>query len=167
MKRCPIELRKRLHELFSYDETAGVFRRKLKRGAGARGRVAGCINGEGYRVIGVDRVTYSAHRLVFVYMFGRWPLDIVDHINRNPDDNRLSNLREATRFENLRNQGAHKDNRSGYKGVSFSKSEKRWVARIMVNRKAIRLGSFKTAEDAHDAYCEAAEKFHREFARVS
>lgn len=167
MKPCPVKLRLRLIDLFAYDEQTGLFRRKVKRGAGARGKVAGCVNGDGYRVIGVDRVVYQAHHLVFVYVYGRWPVGIVDHANCDRLDNRLANLREATRGENLRNQGPHKDNRSGLKGVSFNARDNRWSARIMVDRKSISLGSFKTPEEASDAYRKAAEKYHGEFARVA
>jgi len=88
-----------------------------------------------------------------------------DHINGNAFDNRKCNLRICTHAENTRNQKIRNDNISGYKGVSWHKQHKKWRAQIRNNYKRIHLGYFSTPELAHKAYCEAASKYHGEFAR--
>lgn len=91
---------------------------------------------------------------------------LIDHIDGNSLNNRRSNLRLATRQENNRNRKKSKNNTSGYKGVCFDKYKKKWVATIGVDGKVIWLGRFKTPELAYEAYCEAAIKYHGEFARL-
>lgn len=87
-----------------------------------------------------------------------------DHINLDTLDNRRSNLRIATPMQNHCNQGVRKDSRSGYKGVGWHKTNKKWQARIKINGVRKRLGWFDTPEDAHKAYCDAATELHGEFA---
>jgi len=94
----------------------------------------------------------------------------VDHRNLNRLDNRKTNLRLATPSQSNMNKVAHKDNESGYKGVSrnFNKrgaDKKPYRARIHVKGKIIHLGVFKTKEEAAEAYRLAAPKYHGEFAR--
>jgi hypothetical protein len=86
-----------------------------------------------------------------------------DHINRNKLDNRFSNLRRATPVENLRNKGVQKDNASGLKGVHYSKRFDRYDACIKVDGKSKYLGRRRTAQEAHELWCEAARKLHGEF----
>jgi hypothetical protein len=88
----------------------------------------------------------------------------VDHINGNSFDNRRCNLRVCEPLENWWNAQRRSDNTSGYKGVSWSKSNGKWAARIKRNRKRIHLGYFVKAEEAYAAYCEAAQRLHGEFA---
>ena len=127
------------------------------------GMCAGCIN-HGYLRIKIDKKSYQAHRLAWFYVYGVWPMALLDHINCDPADNRIVNLREANMSENKRNSGPHKDNKSGYKGVS-SKGN-RWRAEIWIEGNRIRLGTFTTPEEAYSAYCSAAKKHHGKFARV-
>lgn len=89
---------------------------------------------------------------------------IVDHINRISLDNSRGNLRLATFAQNMRNQGVSKANTSGFKGVSFNKSKKRWTSNIRVNRKSIQLGDYDNPIDAAIAYNHAAIKYFGEFA---
>jgi len=91
----------------------------------------------------------------------------VDHINGNPLDNRKSNLRICNRQENSRNRGAQKDNKSGYKGVSWHKQHLKWYASIVVNQKHIFLGLFHDKSEASKAYNEAAIKYFGEFAKLN
>lgn len=89
----------------------------------------------------------------------------VDHINRNPLDNRRSNLRLANKSQNMCNRGAQKNNTSGFKGVIWhSDCKKPWLAKICINRKHHSLGMYATAEEAHEAYLSAAAMLHGEFA---
>lgn len=88
-----------------------------------------------------------------------------DHRDGNGLNNRQNNLRVCTHAENSRNKGKHRDNTSGYKGVYWHKQIKRWIARIMVNGKAIHLGSFINKESAHRSYLKNCRKYHGEFAK--
>lgn len=88
----------------------------------------------------------------------------VDHINRNPLDNRRSNLRLATLSQNQHNRKLNKNNTSGFKGVSWHPSMKKWVATIRLNYKQYILGYFSDPKDAALAYREAALELHGEFA---
>lgn len=106
---------------------------------------------------------YVAHRLAWLITYGEWPSCEIDHINGNPSDNRLANLRLASRAENSRN--AKRTTKNGLRGARFIKAYGSWEGRIKVNNKLITLGTFKTAEEAHAAYCDAARKYHGEFAR--
>jgi HNH endonuclease/AP2 domain len=96
---------------------------------------------------------------VWLYVNGKWPEKQVDHINGNPLDNRFCNLREVdlrTNVENLRH--ARSDNRLGIQGVR--KRSNRFEARIQVNGKAIHLGHFDSAKEAHSAYVKHKRKLH-------
>lgn len=89
---------------------------------------------------------------------------LVDHRNHNTLDNRRENLRVCTSAQNLWNQGKRKKNTSGYKGVSWNRNSKKWIACIGVNRKSIYLGAFPSAHEAGMAYADAARLYHGEFA---
>jgi hypothetical protein len=93
--------------------------------------------------------------------------DTVDHINGNTLDNRKENLRICSTAENSRNSRRGKNNTSGYKGVCWDKENGKWYSSIMVDRKHINLGRYKTKREAYAAYCEAALKLHGEFARLA
>ena len=90
----------------------------------------------------------------------------VDHKNGNTLDNRKENLRFCTPMENCRNTKMTKRNKTGYKGVSFVKSKGKFVAYISIGGKNKGLGHFDDPKKAHEAYCEAAKKYHGEFART-
>jgi len=152
---------KRLKELLTYDGNTGVFVWNERRGGSAsKGSIAGALT-QGYRNIMVDKRTFQAHRLAWLYVYGKFPEKDLDHINLKRDDNRISNLREVNDSENKQNQRKYSTNTSGYKGVWKSKSSKKWKAAICVNYKTISLGSFEKIEDAAKAYEDAAKKFHR------
>jgi len=91
----------------------------------------------------------------------------VDHKNSDILDNRKCNLRICSRSENLCNKKLSKYNTSGYRGVTWDKSKRKWQATITKNNKQYHLGRFNTPEEAHAAYCEAAKRLHGEFARLA
>lgn len=99
------------------------------------------------------------------YILGCDTSTAIDHINRDKLDNRKENLRECEQCDNSKNTLMGKNNTSGFKGVS--KYNKKWRARIMVDRKEIRLGIFNSAYDAALAYDEAAIKYHGEWAATN
>ncbi len=110
-----------------------------------------------------------AHQVVWAIVTGEWPGREIDHKNTIRSDNRFDNLRQATATENQRNKRFY-GNTAGFKGVyknnpAYPNSTYR--ATIMVDGKYQYLGTFKTAEDAHAAYCAATERLFGEFARVA
>lgn len=108
------------------------------------------------------------HRIILERKIGRRleKHEECDHIHGNRLDNRRSELRLATRTENSRNTKKSSRNTSGYKGVYYNSNDNRYTAQIVVNRKQIHLGRYTTAEDAYKVYCEAAQKYFGEFARL-
>lgn len=90
-----------------------------------------------------------------------------DHINGNTLDNRRNNLREATGSQNQCNKRILKNNKSGYRGVSWSARNGKWVAYIKLQRVQKFIGYFDNPEDAHLAYLEAAATIHGEFCRIA
>lgn len=110
----------------------------------------------GFYVAFTAKPKNSSSRLLHRYLMKPKKGMTVDHLNRNPLDNRRCNLRICTQFENNQNQKA---NTSGKVGVSYSKTDKKYVAYIRVNRKQIRLGAFKTFEEAVKCRIQAEEKY--------
>ena len=155
-----------LRSVLRYDPETGAMtwvqcQRKSKAwNAQWAGKPAGCVLNIGYVQIQIDGVRYSAHRLAFLYMTGRFPDRWVDHINGIRSDNRWSNLRPATPGENLQNMKVDKRNKSGWRGVSWAKSMNKWQASIQVNRTPKHLGYFETAEDAGEAYLREQSRLH-------
>lgn len=129
------------------------------------GKKIGWSHSHGYIQLCINYNKYYAHRIVWLYMTGKWPKEI-DHIDTNKGNNKFSNLREVTHVQNGYNRAKHKDNLSGYKGVTYDKRDATWMANITVNKKTIYLGRFKGPASAHIAYCRAAKKYHGEFART-
>lgn len=125
------------------------------------GAVAGSMNPKGYIYITIDSTRFIAHRLAWLIIHGEWPPHEIDHINRDPSDNRIANLRLATRTENCQNRRLHSNNSSGSRGCF--RSGKKWVAQICINRKGYHLGSFDYIKEASAAYEAAARMTHGEF----
>ena len=92
---------------------------------------------------------------------------VVDHINGTRTDNQKHNLRICDRAENMHNRGRTRQNKSGFKGVSWCNRDKRWIAHIHVKGSQFRLGYFTNPEEAYAAYCEAAIRLHGEFAKIA
>lgn len=156
----------RLHELVHYDPDTGIFTRKTARRGMRPSRLpAGCVRPDGYVMLTVDGKYYRAHRLAWLYVYGRWPERHIDHINGNPTDNRIANIRGAAPFQNMANSRKPRTNTSGYKGVHWHKVARKWTARIRVRGVSVYLGLFATAEEAHAAYCARALAEKGEFAR--
>jgi len=155
-----------VREWLDYNPETGVFYWLKRRNKLQIGDVAGSKDYRGYIRIRLHKKRCMAHRLAWLIVHGNWPVLEIDHINGIRDDNRLSNLREATRAQNTQNKRRQKNNTSGFKGVHFNVREKRFQADIKARGTALRLGFYDTAEEAYQAYCEAAHQLHGEFARL-
>lgn len=154
-----------LKELLYYEPETGDFIRLIRRGAAIAGDVAGKAHYSGYWYIRISKKHYAAHRLAWFYTHGFWPKEDIDHINNDRSDNRIVNLRECTRSQNIQNSKLYKKSSSGFKGVSKSKRNKKpWFSQIQVEGKLKYLGSYISPDLAHKAYCDAADKYFGEFA---
>lgn len=91
---------------------------------------------------------YISHRVIWAMYYGKWPDGQIDHINRDPSDNRIDNLRLLGQTDNNRNRGAFKNNMSGVAGVFWNKRQRHWVAKIGHEGKTIVLGKYKIFEEA-------------------
>jgi hypothetical protein len=152
----------KLKEYLHYCPKTGMFTWVKPTGKRVKcGDVAGRIAINGYWQTKINYVSYLNHRLAWFYTFGVWPKEQLDHINCDRADNRLCNLREATRSQNIRNSGLRKDSVSGIKGVRYTGTK--WMARIRYNGKLRCLGQFDTAEEAAARYKAFAEAIHKEF----
>ncbi len=123
-------------------------------------------NSSGHIQFGMNGKNYLAHRMAWLIVHGDLP-DLIDHANGVRDDNRLCNLRPATRSQNSSNTRRRSDNTSGYRGVSHRCHPIKWSAFIGVNGKTLHLGNFDRPEDAAHAYDAAAKKYHGEFATLN
>jgi len=161
------EARTAIADCLSYQAETGVlvWTKQLSL-RGPVGREAGSVAPNGYRYVGVRGKRYLAHRLAWLLHYGRWPEKGLDHINGNPLDNRIVNLRAANQSENSRNRGPQTNNKSGIKGVHWSTAREKWVAAIQHRSRMIALGRFDSKADAAAAYRRAALQVHGNFARL-
>ena len=150
-----------LKALLHYDPDTGVFTWRVNRKGGVKvGDTTGYIAKNGYVQIGVSNKLYYAHRLVWLYVYGVWPEYDIDHIDGVRANNKLVNLRKATRTENNQNTRKDSTNVSGLRGVYWHRAAQKWCAEIAVKGKKTYLGLFNTKELAHEAYLKAKETLH-------
>lgn len=173
----------KVHKIFNYDEGALYWKIKFSRKVKI-GDKAGTIDPrKGRIIISIGGIRYMASRLIFLWHKGYLP-ECVDHIDRNPANDRIENLRSATIKENNRNTSSHIDSTSPYLGVSLCikrwkysikkgvKHRKpihveKWIARICVDGKGRQIGLFETQELAALAYNREAVKYFGEFANLN
>jgi hypothetical protein len=163
----PLVSHARLCELFSYDAGTGKFARRMSEYGKRAGAEPGRVNTWGYRYINIDSRAYGCHRLAWYYVYGYWPIGEIDHINGDPLDKRICNLREASSSQNKQNRRPRRGALAGLKGVSRCCDRPKWRARITVNRREVVLGYFDTKEQAHAAYIAAAQRHFGAFARLA
>lgn len=151
----------RLRALLLYDPATGLLTWRVRTNSRApAGGVAGSIHGNGYVYVSVDCKRYLAHRLAWLYVNGVWPPHDTDHVNEVKNDNRLINLRLATRSENLQNvSGVRSDSQSGITGVSWDGWHKKWCANVNLDGKAVHRSKHKTLEEAIAARRAAEQKY--------
>lgn len=128
-------------------------------------KVAGTIRGDGYVIARINGVNTCLHRVVWTFVNGS-PGDMdIDHIDRNPSNNRIGNLRLASRQQNIANSRLRKNNSSNAKGVTRSRGG-RWVASIHISGSLRYIGTYDTVTEASDAYMRAARSAFNEFATL-
>jgi hypothetical protein len=151
----------RAKQLLEYNSETGIFRWKVSPNKRiAEWSVAGTNHTEGYISISVDRKRVLAHRLAWMFVYGRPPHGEIDHINRVRNDNRISNLREATSASNKQNLSMRSDNKSAIMGVNWHKASQKWRAYVSVNGRQISLGYYDSIHAAKAAREEGKKKHH-------
>ena len=150
-----------IRELLSYSQATGIFIWQSRPAKAVHvGDVAGSVNKFGYITIGIKKKIYKAHRLAWLYIYGNWPDGLIDHINGNKADNRITNLRVVNETGNSQNiRRPNRRNKSGFLGVIWFQNK--WRASITINRKTHRIGDYATPEEAHQAYLGAKRKHHK------
>lgn len=136
----------------------------VSRGCIRAGELAGSVRADRYCLVRIDGRRYLAHRLVWLWVTGEWPKGEIDHINRDPSDNRFINLRIASHSDNMHNTTRPRNNTSGVKGVCWDKATRSWMAKISVDGRQISLGRFSSIDDAANARAKAAADIHGAFA---
>jgi hypothetical protein len=156
-----------LKALLHYDPETGVFTWAKYRNCFARaGQKAGYQRADGYLVFTLSgHGQFLGHRLAWLYVTGAWPDEMIDHVNGDPSDTRFVNLRPATRSQNMMNMALPPSNTSGVKGVSWNRRHQRWEAYITLNRKQMKLGTYRELTDAAQARKAAEQRLFGEFAR--
>lgn len=175
----------RVRALFDYEPEKGVLcwkerpRSDFKTNAAwasvngrLAGKAAGTLHGKDdnkYITVEIGDKPYGVHRIIWLWVNGRMPPDHIDHINGDPLDNRLANLRCATRSENMRNRRMPKNNTSGVQGVYFEPKKKLWVAMIRIDGKLKKLGRSKSIEVAisRRKEAEAENGYHQNHGRAA
>lgn len=157
----------RANEVIAYDAITGEMRWKkmLSRRAPA-GRLCARKCGSKY-CINIDGIRHVAHRLAWFIHYGCWPKMQIDHIDLNPFNNAISNLREATFSQNNANRKVRSDSSSGVKGVAWHAHNKKWIVRVSCNKKRVYQAYFDDLNDAALAYQREATRAFGQYARVS
>ncbi len=167
----PMLTQRYIHDLMDYDEDTGIAVWKKNRGGNRAGDRVGSLDDAGYRTVTIDEVKHKFSHIVWLYCYGWMPnpnsdRPVIDHEFKPNDDDRLSNLRLATRSENNYNRGKttrHKHPElQDYKGVRKT-PQGRFRAEIRYNKIFKHLGVYDTREEAHEAWKKAAIKYHGEF----
>ena len=136
-------------KIFHYDAESGMLLWRNGNGRNVKPwQQANSLNGSGYYAVKIQNKSYRVHRLIWLYVNGKFPDGDIDHKNRIRNDNRLCNLRDVSRSDNCQNISLPSHNKSGHLGVSWIKSHNCWNVYIKVNKKNKWLGYYKNLDDA-------------------
>lgn len=152
-----------LKKIFDYHPD-GTLTWKIHSGKSKIGKPAGVVNPNGYLRTGFNKKIYANHRLIYMLHHGNLP-EMVDHIDGNPLNNRIENLRPANKYQNQQNQKLTSRNSSGFKNVGFCNQTKKWVVSIRINNKPKTIGRFSDIELADLVAQECRSLYHGEYAR--
>jgi len=148
-----------LKSIITYNPDTGIFVRK-------NGRIPKYVGKNGYMQISIQYKKYYLHRLAWLYMYGFMPEKEIDHINGNKSDNRICNLREATRTQNRHNTKVSKRNKSGHKNISLHTTSKLWRVVMYKNGTTVVNKYFKEIDDAIDFSKKMRKEIYGNFARI-
>lgn len=148
-----------------FDYKNGELFWKIDRGNNIkRGDIAGSIYERGYKRVSVNNRRFPVHKIVWLYHNGYLP-KLVDHINGNPSDNRIENLREVTNSQNCFNRRIALNNTSGSKNVCFDKKSNKWKVYLTVSPYRNKyFGSYSNKDIAITIATLARHKYHGNFA---
>lgn len=149
-----------LKSILKYDTDTGKFFWKITKGKIKEGTLAGTLHNAGYWSIQIDKKIYLAHRLAWLYIYGKLPTLHLDHIDHNRNNNSINNLREVTNQENHKNMKLHCKSVSNITGVHWNKKSSKWSAEVYHNGKKYFLGYFTSIEDAAKARQLKNEEFN-------
>lgn len=153
-------MQKRFNEVFRYDAITGRLHWKIKTGRSVKiGNVAGAPRKDGYWRVQVNNKRYLAHRVIWIMHNGKIPDGMqIDHINHDPSNNLLENLRLVTIQENAMNRSIQ-SNSSSVMGVYWNSQRNKWQAQIKTNGKNKNLGRFINLQDAVSTRKQAEIKY--------
>lgn len=146
-----------------YNPETGEFLWKNSKMPKKNGKKAGNPQKIGYYVLSIDKIHYLAHRIAWCHFYGEWPELLIDHIDGDKLNNKISNLRLATKQENQWNSNIWKSNKSGFKGVFWNSQKNKWQAKATKNYAGVHLGFFDDPLEASEAYKKYAEENHGMF----
>lgn len=163
-----------LRECFGYDETTGVltwkerplthFKAEARRKAfntRYAGKPLSARDNRGYIVTSLDTQKLKGHRVIWKLFYGEEPPPVIDHLNSNKSDNRISNLKAVTQLENLFNKQVQRNNKLGVKGVSFDTRRQKFYSRVKIGAKIKWLGYFDNQSEAEKVYQEACRNINQ------
>jgi len=150
------------NSLFEYKD-GKLFRKVTVAPNALKDSEAGCTESRGYRYVVVNRKRIGTHRIIFLMHHGYVPEEI-DHIDNNPSNNRIENLRAADRHTNMYNIQKRSTNKSGVKNVFWRKDKNKWQVEMNVDGKAKYFGLYFDFEVAKFIADIMRHKYHKEFA---
>ena len=148
---------------FDYREDGNLIRKVKTSNRVKVGEVVGWITAKRYKAVHIEGKPEYIHRLVFLYHHGYMP-ECIDHIDNDPLNNRIENLRAASLGQNMLNIRGFVGSKSGVKGVAWSRSSKKWTVMCRVNKKSKYIGVYEDLELAELVAIEARNKYHGQFA---
>jgi hypothetical protein len=156
--------------LFDYREDGNLTRKIKPNNRASRmtpiGDAVGTTDSRGYKTVQVDGKLHKVHKLIYIYHNGEVPSNlIIDHIDGDPTNNRIENLRAVTQSQNSCNRKKSTHNKSGVKGVCRHKKSGKWIVGITYNKKKYHGGLFSSLEDAEARVKQLRKEIHGEYAK--
>lgn len=151
-------------DIFTYDSEEGILRWKVNGMKVRAGQPVGSPDKVGRLRTTYNYKNYLVYHLIWLFVYGRLPEKEIDHIDRNPGNNKLANLRECSHAENLRNAGARTNNKTGHVGIFWDERRGKYLANLMKDGVTHHIGRYHTLEEAVAARKAFADALFGEFA---